>query len=72
MKSVTYIYRAFTLGCGCCSDSENYLEIRDEHGCQELACHEYISDESELICYIKENHPQYLDYTIDDVNSWWF
>mgnify|MGYP003707196077 FL=1 len=72
MKTVTYVYRTFDLGCGCCSDSENYLEIRDESGCQEIHCWQLISNEQELIQYLKEEHPQYLDYDIDDVNSWWF
>lgn len=72
MNTVTYVYRIVDLGCGCCSDSENYLEIRDENGYQEIHCSAYISNEIELIQYLKENHPQYLDYDIDDVNSWWF
>lgn len=72
MNTVTYVYRTFDIGCGCCSDSENYLEVRDENGCRELFCCEYISSESELIAYLKENHPELLGYTIDDVNSWWF
>ena len=71
MNTVTYIYRTFDLGCGCCSDSENYLEIRDEDGYQEINCWQLISNEIELTEYLKENHPQYLDYEID-VNSWWF
>ena len=72
MNTVTYIYRTFDLGCGCCSDSENYLEIRDENGCHEIHCWQLISNEQELIQYLKEEHHQYLDYDIDDVNSWWF
>lgn len=72
MRTVTYVYRTFDLGCGCCSDSENYLEIRDENGYQEVHCWQLIGNEQELIQYLKEEHPQYVDYEIDDVNSWWF
>ena len=72
MNTVTYVYRTFDLGCGCCSDSESYIEVRDESGYEEVSCYELISDESELTAYLKENHPQFLEYTIDDVNSWWF
>ena len=72
MNTVTYVYRTFDLGCGCCSDSENYLEIRDENGYQEIHCWQLIGNEQELIQYLKEEHPQYSDYEIDDVNSCWF
>lgn len=29
MKKVTYTYNVRVLGCGCCSESANYLEITD-------------------------------------------
>ena len=57
MKTVTYVFRTFLLGCECCSDSESYLKIRDENGCQEINCWQLISNEQELIEYLKEEHP---------------
>lgn len=73
MKTITYIYRTFDLGCDCCcSDSESYLEIRDDDGFEEVACYEYICNEQELREYLKENHPELGEYLVDNDNSWWF
>lgn len=58
MKTVIYTYDTRDLGCGCCSESANYLEIYDEYGREEfwMECAPTFYSESALEVYIEKAH----------------
>jgi len=67
---IRYVYNSFTLGCECCSDSVNYIEIFDDNLYQDIPCYECLSNEDELKEYMKEYHPDILEYEIADDCEW--
>ena len=70
---VTYTYRIVDLGCGCCSDSETYLEMTDKDGrWDEYHCRQLIENGEQLRQYLKEEHPELTDYEIVEEDCQWF
>jgi len=68
---IRYVYKPFLLSCGCCSDSESYLEIWEvDKSYQEVPCCELMSNEDELKEYMKEHYPEILEYEIEEDCKW--
>ncbi len=67
---IRYVYSSFNLGCDCCFDSVNYIEMFNEELYEEIPCDEYLSDEEELKEYMKEHHADILEYEIQDDCEW--
>ena len=68
---IRYIYNSFLLSCECCSDSEIYLEIWEvDKPYQEVQCYELLSNEEELRSYMKEYHPDILEYEVEEDCEW--
>lgn len=69
---VRYIYRTFDLGCGCCSESESYVEVYSNE-CElyyEAACFMYCENEEELRSYLRDAHPDLVEYEVDEDSRW--
>ncbi len=67
---IRYIHHSFRLGCECCSDSVTYIEMFNEEFYEEIQCRALISNEDELKEYMKEYHPDILEYEIQDDCEW--
>lgn len=69
---VRYVYNSWTESCGCCSNSDSYIEMwTAERGWEEHHCYELCSNEDELKEYLKEAYPTLEDYEIV-YNCEWF
>lgn len=69
---VKYVYRTFDLGCDCCSDSESYIEVYSDE-CElyyEAACFMYCENEEELRSYLRDAHPDLIEYVVDPESEW--
>lgn len=62
-RLVQYEYWSFTLGCGCCSDSESHYTVWEDGVivADEVPC-EWISDEEEMREILKHLEP--LTFTL--------
>ena len=63
---VRYFYRSYLENCGCCSNSESWLEFQKHVRVSEEPCHYLIESEEELHECIKEQYPELTDYEIGD------
>lgn len=68
---VCYIYETWTEGCGCCSDSASYIEFFDTEGeYWEEHCGIYCENEEELRSYLRDAHPDLVEYEVDEDSKW--
>ena len=69
---IRYVYNSYLESCGCCSNSESYIEMwtAEGRGWEEHDCYAFCSDEEELREYLKEAFPALEDYEIVDDCEW--
>ena len=67
---VKYMYNCYTLSCGCCSESDSYIEIEKEGSYEEHSCFKMIGNEQDLREYLAKNYPELKDYVIDEESEW--
>jgi len=69
---IRYVYNSYLESCGCCSNSESYIEMwtAELRGWEEHYCYELCSNEEELREYLKETFPALEDYEIVDDCEW--
>ena len=67
---VRYFYRSYLENCGCCSNSESWLEFEKNGRFSEEPCHYLIENEEELHECIKEQYPELTDYEVGLFNEY--
>ena len=67
---VRYFYRSYLENCGCCSNSESWLEFEKDGRVSEEPCYYLIENEEELHECIKEQYPELIDYEIGLFNDY--
>lgn len=67
---VRYFYRSYLENCGCCSNSESWLEFEKDGRVSEEPCYYLIENEEELHQCIKEQYPELTDYEVGLFNEY--
>lgn len=67
---VRYFYRSYLESCGCCSNSESWLEFEKDGRVSEEPCYYLIENEEELHQCIKEQYPELTDYEVGLFNEY--
>lgn len=68
--TVRYFYRSYLENCGCCSNSESWLEFEKDGRVSEEPCYYLIENEEELHQCIKEQYPELTDYEVGLFNEY--
>jgi len=62
---VYYVYRSFGLGCGCCSDSESYVEVTEPGKYAVEQQFPYCETEEEVRAAMSTQFSDITDYEVD-------
>lgn len=71
ITKVRYVYNSYTLSCGCCSESDSYIEIEKEGSYEEHSCFKLIGNDQDLREYLAEAYPDLVEYEVDPDSEWY-